>query len=96
MAKSIEFLPDQARHLFDRGAIELPATVDGAPVRCIVSAELLIQRFGARNNAPNEVHGAFNEGLVIIQEALRKLIEASHLAAKGEVLLTTKNFIPRR
>ncbi len=94
MAKRIQFLPDQARHLSDRDAVELPATVDGDPVSCIVSAELLIQRFGARNNTPNEVQGAFNYGLVVIEEALRKLIEAGHVDAQGEVVLTTKNFTP--
>jgi hypothetical protein len=94
MAKRVQFLPGQARHLPDRDAIEVPATADGGPVRCLVSAELLIQRFGARNNAPNEVLGAFNYGLLAIEEALRKLIEAGHVDAKGEVALTTKNFTP--
>ena len=94
MAKRVQFLPDQARHLPDRDAIELPATVDGAPVRCLVTAELLIQRFGARNNTPTEVLGAFNYGLLAIEEALRKLIEASDVDANGEVVLTPKNFTP--
>jgi hypothetical protein len=94
MAKRVQFLPGQARHLPDRDAIEFPATVDGAPVRCLVSAELLIQRFGARSNAPGEVRAAFDDGLVVIEEALRKLIEAGHVDAEGEVVLTTKNFTP--
>jgi hypothetical protein len=92
MAKRVQFLPDQARHLPDRDAIELPAAADGAPVRCVVSAELLIQRFGARSNDPGEVRAAFDDGLVVIEEALRKLIEAGHVDAQGEVVLTTKNF----
>jgi hypothetical protein len=94
MAKRMQFLPGLARHLSDRDAIELPAAADGAPVRCIVSAELLMQRFGARDNTPGEVRGAFDDGLVVIEEALRKLIAAGHVDAKGEVVLTTKNFTP--
>jgi hypothetical protein len=94
MAKRIQFLPDQARHLSDRDAVELPAAVDGDPVRCVVSAELLMQRFGARSNDPGEVRAAFDDGLVVIEEALRKLIEAGHVDAQGGVVLTTKNFTP--
>jgi len=94
MPKRVQFLPGQARHLPDWDAIELPATVDGGPVRCVVSAELLMRRFGARSNDPGEVRAAFDDGLVVIEEALRKLIEAGHVDAQGEVVLTTKNFSP--
>jgi hypothetical protein len=95
MAKNIQFHPNQARHLFDRDCIGFPATVDGHPVECIVSAELLIQRFGARNNSQNEVQAAFRSGLPVIQEAARKLIEAGCVNDKSEILLIPRTvYVP--
>jgi hypothetical protein len=51
-----------------------------------------MRRFGARSNAPGEVRAAFDDGLVVIEEALRKPLEAGNVDAQGEVVLTTKNF----
>src|SRR5687767_7866636 len=88
-AMDIMFGEGRPKFLFVRDALEFPAVADGSPVRCIVSAELLMERCGAQDNSQIQMEKAYDKNRAAIQWAARELIEAGH-AKDGEVLLTTK------
>jgi hypothetical protein len=87
MAKDIEVDCADFRH-DERDAVAFPATVDGRPLTCLVTAEVLIRWFRARSNQVSEVEPAFARGQDDIEAVARKLIEAGQINAKNEVWIT--------
>lgn len=78
---------------FERDCLSFPAIVDGKPIKCLVSAELLMARFGARlPPSQEECKRAYEEHRAEIRDIARSLILAGQVMRNGEVLLTTNVF----
>lgn len=90
--KEIKF-PDapQVRYVFERDCLAFDALVDGKFVKCLVSSELLAQKFGAGDHAPDALIYAFNQHKNEIEEMARRHIERGWADPFGNVILTTRD-----
>jgi hypothetical protein len=88
MAKDIEFSDTPGQYVFNPEGVSFPAWVDGKPVTCFVTEELLMGRFGAPSNSEEDLLTAFEEHKEVLQEEARSLINAGLLSPAGKVLLT--------
>ncbi len=92
MPEKIVF-PDRKPHWeFDRDCLSFPAFVEGRLVKCLVTAELLMSQFGARDFTQKELERAYTEHKAAIQGVARSLIEAGQVMQNNEVLVTTRVF----
>jgi hypothetical protein len=92
MAEQIIFPDREPYWEFDRDCLSFPAFVDGKRVKCLVTAELLMARFGARIPSQEECKRAYEKHKAEIQDIARSLILAGQVMPNNEVLLTTRVF----
>lgn len=90
MPTEIIFPDIEARYVFDRDYLAFPAQVDGKPVECLVTAELLMQHFGARGISEEEMREAYQGHRTDIQSLARHHIEMGWIGPDGRVILTTR------
>ncbi|MBI1918519.1 MAG: DUF1488 domain-containing protein [Planctomycetes bacterium] len=75
-------------YLDERDCISFPAWADGKPVNCVVTAELLMQRFGLRTLDGEAMLEAYRQNRESIQGHARFYIEMGWIDPDHEVLLT--------
>jgi hypothetical protein len=90
MAAEIVFPDVEPIWLFERDCLSFRALVDGKPVECIVTAELLFQRFGAKGISGEEAKAAYQEHKAEIQALARSHIEMGWVSPGNQVILTTR------
>lgn len=76
----------------DREVLSFPAIVDGARIRCLVSDELLWERFSVPWDSDAARLQAFSQHKSELQDLARTAILAGDINTKNEVLLTTRDF----
>lgn len=91
MPAQIVFPPVEPECEFSRDCLSFPALVDGQQVKCLVTFELLIDRFGARASdwSEQEMKRAFQENKASILALAESQIRLGRISAKNEVVLTT-------
>src|SRR5688572_22138246 len=92
MPIDVVFPPSEPKLVIERDCLEFPALVNGKSTRCLVTFELLMERFRARSNAPDEAVRAFNdsrgpiENLAQAQFILGRVTPGSDLVLKSDTL----------
>jgi hypothetical protein len=86
----IRFSDPDPRYVFDRDCLEFHALVDGKPVQCLVTGELLLARFGARDMTEDSLRQAYREHTAEIQEIARNHIANGWIDEEGRTVLTTR------
>jgi hypothetical protein len=89
--EEIEF-PDvpEPHHVFDRDCVWFPASVDGKPIGCLITLELLNKRFGLRTFDAEAMLEAFRENKGAIQKIAAHQIENGWIDEESHILLTTR------
>jgi hypothetical protein len=90
MPKSIEFPDTEPGYIFERDCLLFRAVVDGKPVDCFVTGELLMVRFGAQAITGDALREAFLERRAEIEGIARNHIENGWIDEDGRILLTTR------
>lgn len=90
MPVTIDFPDTEPSYVFQRDCLAFSARMDGKPVECLITFELLLQRFGARGFAEAEAREAFRRHEDEIQDIARHHLEMSWISPEGRVLLTTR------
>jgi hypothetical protein len=88
--KEIQFAEVEPRYVFERDWLAFPARVDGKPVECLVTLELLMARFGAREPSEQAMRQAYREHRAAIQAIARNHIENGWSDEESRVFLTTR------
>jgi hypothetical protein len=88
--KEILFPEVEPRYDFERDRLAFPASVDDKPLECLVSLELLMSRFGAREPGEEPTRQAYQEHKAEIQAIARHHIEMGWVSKDNVVLLTTR------
>jgi hypothetical protein len=91
MPKEINFPDAEPRYIFDRDCLGFRAFADGKPLACMVTAELLYTRFGARDFTEEAMRRAYREHRPEIQAIARTHIENDWIDEQGRVFLTTRH-----
>jgi hypothetical protein len=86
----IEFENCEPRYDFDRDCLAFRARVEGKLVDCLVTAELLMARFGARDMSEDAMREAFRAHRAEIEALARSHIETGWIDEDGRVFLTTR------
>ena len=90
MPPKIQFPEVDPRYVSERDCLEFPATRDGKPVRCLITAELLMARFGARDMFEEAMRRAFEEHKSEIRAIARDHIANGWVDPEGSIILTTR------
>lgn len=90
MPKDIEFPEGEPRYVFERDCLVFHARVDDKPVECLVTLELLIARFGAREPSEQGMRQAFLDHRNEIQAIAREHIENGWIDDESRIFLTTQ------
>ena len=90
MANEILFPDQEPAYDFDRDLLVFQAVADGKSVECVVTAELLIARFGAHDPSPTSLRGAYREHLAEIQDIARGHIQHGWIDDERRVFLTRR------
>jgi hypothetical protein len=77
-------------YVFERDCLGFRAVVDGKGVECLVSLELLMSRFGAREPTEESLRAAYRERRDELRQIARSHIENGWIDEEGRVLLTTR------
>jgi hypothetical protein len=88
--KDIQFPDNEPHYVFERDCLAFRALADGKPVECLVSAELLMHRFGAREFTEQALRQAFARHRGEIQAIARHHIEMGWVNPDNRLLLTTR------
>src|SRR5262245_49240489 len=87
--KEILFPEVEPRYVFERDCLGFRALADGTPVECLVTAELLLARFGAQDWTEDALRQAYREHRATIQAIARNHIANGWIDEEG-LLLTTR------
>jgi hypothetical protein len=90
MPKDIRFPEVEPRYVFERDCLAFPASMDGQPIECLVTLELLMARFGVREPSEEAMRQAYREHRIAIQAIARNLIEYGWIDTDNRVFLTTR------
>src|SRR5207244_2212688 len=90
LVPEITFPDSDPRYILDRDCLAFRATVDGKPVECLVTAELLLSEFGAKGMDEAEMRAAYRERKAKIQGLARSHIERGWVDPENRVFLTTR------
>jgi hypothetical protein len=90
VAKEILFPDREPVYLFDRDCLAFRALVEGRPVECMITAELLLSRFGARDMTEGSLREAYRKHRAGIQAIARDHIENGWIDADHRLFLTTR------
>ncbi|MBY0524973.1 MAG: DUF1488 domain-containing protein [Gemmataceae bacterium] len=90
MPKDIQFPEVEPRYVFERDCLGFQALADGKPVECMVTGELFMTRFRARDMSEDSLRQAYREHQSEIQSIARDHIENGWLDEDGRVFLTTR------
>jgi hypothetical protein len=94
VAHTIVFPRALPRLEWDRDSLSLSVSVDGEPVKVLVSNEALVHRFGARSfKDQEELDRSFVRDILSIQEIAKTFIEQERITPQREVLITTKDLM---
>jgi hypothetical protein len=94
--ESIIFPPEEPQWEFTRDGLSFPALVDGKSVKCLITLELLLDRFGALKISEAEAVKAFRENRPSILALARSQIRLGRISPDNELLLTTDTTSLRR
>jgi hypothetical protein len=86
----IEFPNIEPTYDFDRDCLSFRARVDSQPVECLVTAELLLARFGARDMTEEAMREAYREHRTEIQDIARSHIANGWIDEEARIFLTTR------
>lgn len=78
------------QYLFDRDALAIRIPVDGKEYQCIVLAELLYSRFGAKDTTEVEMERAYREHRDVIQTIAIDHVKNGWADEQGRLFLTTR------
>ena len=92
MARRITFPELQPQFVVDRDCVSFPAQAGEARFKCLVTVELLMERFGARGPSEEEALRAYERHKEEIRVIARALIERGEVNSDGEVLITSRTF----
>src|SRR4051812_4575895 len=92
MAERIVFPDVPPRPNFKRRCIEFPAELGAKKLLCLATAELLVERFEARDFTEEEILRAYEKYRPRLQAIARSQIRAGKISPNFEVLLTTESF----
>src|SRR5262245_11676755 len=88
MAKTVEFPEIPPTWLLERDCVAFPALVDRKPIRCMITAEALMQDYGARRPTEAESLRAFGDNKAAIQKvALQEIERGQYVIPEDEVLI---------
>jgi hypothetical protein len=90
MPLEIVFPDVEPRYVFERDCLGFRALVDGKPVECLISAELLFSQFDSQEFSEEALRRAFHAHRPIIEAIARSHIENGWIDEAGQVLLTTR------
>lgn len=90
MPREIVFPEGEPRYVFERDCLAFPAKVDGQPVECLVTLELLMANFGAEEPSEQAMRKAYREHRAAIQDLARIQIENGWIDEESRVFLTTR------
>jgi Protein of unknown function (DUF1488) len=91
MPTTIVFPKVEPQWLFEREGVWFPCLVNGNPVKCLVTFELLSERFGAKSFDQHEALRAFREDRPEIEILVEAQIVLGHVPTGGEILLTPES-----
>jgi hypothetical protein len=77
-------------YVFERECVSFPALVDGKPVECLVSMELLNKEFGLREFTGDAMRECYLQNREAIQRIARAHIEHGWIDDANRVFLTTR------
>jgi len=87
-SRSGDFIfPNAYYRLFDRKGFAFPIEYQGREIRCVVSCETLVNRFGAKGADLKTAEVAFLGNKQHIQEIAISLIEKGKVTAENEVVV---------
>jgi hypothetical protein len=86
----IDFPEADPTYVFERDCLAFPAVVDGKPVLCLITGELLLFRFGAQDMSEEAMRETFQEHRTELQAIARSHIENGWIDDEGRILLTTR------
>jgi len=76
-------------YVFERDCISFPARLDGKGLECLITAEVLMVRYHAKDPSEQSLFEAFNRFEKEIHEAAREQIQNRWLD-EGKVIITTR------
>ena len=86
----ITFPDPEPRYISNRDCLAFRAGVDGKPVDCLVSGELLSRQFGAKDLTEGEMREAYHKYTPELQDLARSQIEHGWIDQNNRVFLTTR------
>jgi hypothetical protein len=92
MPSTISFPMSTPQWVVDRNCIAFYAIADKSLLKCVISAEALEARFGAKGLGEREAMRAFMENRGIIESVAREVIDAGQFNRGDEVVLRIRNF----
>jgi hypothetical protein len=90
MANDIDFPDPEPRYAVDPDGLSFRARVGGKPIECLVTAELLLARFGACDVTEEAMRQAFFEHKGEIRQIARDHIANGWIDEDGRLFLTTR------
>ncbi len=80
----------EPRYVFERNCLALDAVVDGRAVTCLVSGELLLTRFEARDISEAALREAYKSHAEAIREIIGQHIANGGIDDRNRVILTRR------
>lgn len=90
MASDITFPDSVPEYVFDRDCLAFRARVGDGSVLCLVTAELLFSRFGAKTFTEDALREAFQNHRPELEEIARTHIESGWVDEERRIVLTTR------
>jgi hypothetical protein len=90
VSNEIEFPDTEPEYLFDQDCLSIRAGANGKSVECLITAELLMSRFGASEMTEEAMRQAFSVHVREIQEIARDHMSNGWIDDEHRVFLTTR------